>query len=1302
MATIALQIAGTALGTFLGGPFGGALGSALGGTLGSFVDRSLLGGGKRVIEGPRLSNLSGISASEGAAIPRAYGRVRLGGQVIWATEFEEETVVEKTGTSGGKSTGQPSARTVRYSYFANVAIGLCEGSVSLVRRIWADGEELDLAGLSVRIYTGTEDQDADPLIVAKQETGEVPAFKGLAYVVFERLPLAHYGNRLPQFTFEVVRAAPGLPQQIRAINIIPGSTEFGYATTEVREEFGLGSSQPVNRAQWTHATDWEASLEGLMALAPGLTRATLVSGWFGDDLRAASCTFRPKVEKTARQTSGMQWAAAGLTRATALAVSENDGRANFGGSPADQTIIDAIRDLRARGLKVTLHPFVLMDIAAANTLPDPWTGASTQPPFPWRGRITCDPAPGRPGTPDGTAGIAAQITPLVGTATSAHFTLNGDEVLYSGPDEWSFRRMVLHHAMLAKAAGGVDTFLIASELVGLTHAYAGNGVFPFVQAMTDLIGDLRSILGPETVITYAADWSEYGAHVRDGGQEVRFPLDPLWSHAEIGAIGIDLYPPLSDWRSGRVHLDAQDAYSAADPDYLSGRITAGEAFDWYYPDGGARDAQMRLPITDGAYGKPWIYRAKDLKSWWNNPHIERVGGIELAQPTGYLAARKPIFLTEIGCPAVDKGGNQPNVFPDPKSIENALPYFSSGGRDDLVQWRVLEAYLQRFDPDSPGFVPEDNPVSEFYPGRMIDPEFIAPWAYDARPFPAFPRQRSLWDDGKNWLRGHWLNGRLEALPLDRLVGMIAADFGLPAPLFGEVDGIIDGYVIDRLMSARAAIEPLASSFGWTASAQEGEISFAGRPVRIVATLTADDLVPSRDGNLIEINRQQESELPRRISLGFIDGDNDFRPSVAAAESGVVQSHRAETFSSTIHAPQGLVRRLVETRLHDIWSTRETLRFRLRRNLLELEPGDLVELPTTSGPRVVQLTRIVDGDHRECDARAYDPNFADAGPTIDELPVEPGIPALPGAAFVRLLELPLDKGAGLLSAVVRADPWRGPYSVSLALNGAVQNAAIIPVSARVGTTLTALNAGPLWRWDHSGSFDIALEGGALTSLGEEAVLAGGNALALVDPAGDIEIVLFRRAELVGERRYRLSGLLRGIGDSEAVAGRMLAPGAEIILLDDSVTDLGVDIEAIGATRDYIVLPAGRDPGDPTAVRVSATITGRALLPPVPVHAKARREAGGIRISFLRRTRKGGDSFDLFEVPLGEDRENYRLEVMNGAAVARVVTLNTPEWLYPTAEELADFSTTQGSLAVRIRQVSAQVGPGTPLVTTILIS
>jgi hypothetical protein len=41
----------------------------------------------------------------------------------------------------------------------------------------------------MRVHLGHEGQEPDPLIAAK-EAGDAPAYRGLAYVVFERFPLA--------------------------------------------------------------------------------------------------------------------------------------------------------------------------------------------------------------------------------------------------------------------------------------------------------------------------------------------------------------------------------------------------------------------------------------------------------------------------------------------------------------------------------------------------------------------------------------------------------------------------------------------------------------------------------------------------------------------------------------------------------------------------------------------------------------------------------------------------------------------------------------------------------------------------------------------------------------------------------------------------------------------------------------------------------------------------------------------------------------------------------------------------------
>ncbi|HEY4773974.1 MAG TPA: hypothetical protein VIH40_04065, partial [Xanthobacteraceae bacterium] len=406
MAALVLSIAG-GVGGAVFGPVGAIAGRLAGAIAGNVLDRALLGPGDRArqIEGPRLADLDVMASTEGAPIARVYGRARLSGEVIWATRLEE-VVTSRVETSGGGGKGFGGSPTVTtttttYSYFANLAVGIAEGPIGRIGRIWADGKPLDLSGLTVRSYTGAEDQTPDPLILAKE--GEAPAYRGLGYVVFERLPLEPFGNRIPQLSFEVLRPVGELEVMVRAVTLIPGTTEFGYDTATVVRLLGPGQSAPENRHVTTAPSDIEAALDDLAAVCPNLERVAVVVAWFGSDLRAQLCEIRPGVDSAVKETAGGQWSVDGIGRASAHLVSTVDGRPAFGGTPADDSVLHLISELNARNLKITLYPFVMMDIPAGNTLGDPWTGAPFQPAYPWRGRITCDPAPGQPSSPDGTA-----------------------------------------------------------------------------------------------------------------------------------------------------------------------------------------------------------------------------------------------------------------------------------------------------------------------------------------------------------------------------------------------------------------------------------------------------------------------------------------------------------------------------------------------------------------------------------------------------------------------------------------------------------------------------------------------------------------------------------------------------------------------------------------------------------------------------------------------------------------------------------------------------------------------------------
>jgi hypothetical protein len=243
---------------------------------------------------------------------------------------------------------------------------------------------------------------------------------------------------------------------------------------------------------------------------------------------------------------------------------------------------------------------------------------------------------------------------------------------------------------------------------------------------------------------------------------------------------------------------------------------------------------------------------------------------------------------------------------------------------------------------------------------------------------------------------------------------------------------------------------------------------------------------------------------------------------------------------------------------------------------------------------------------------------------------------------------------------------------------------------MGVTLDDLPAGPTARW-HNASFRVQLYGGALSSVSERRLLAGANAAAVQRPGGAWEVMQFAGAELVGDRIYLLSRLLRGQAGSEWAMGTPLAAGAPFVLINDKAAILARGLDALDRTMQLRVVAANRNYGDPSARALNATPQATALMPLAPVHLSARRGGSGVTIAWIRRTRIDGDSW-VGDVPLGEDSERYSIDILSGGTVLRTLQATTASVLYAAADEIADFGAPQASLTVRVAQVSATVGPG----------
>ncbi|WP_370241330.1 baseplate multidomain protein megatron [Pararhodobacter marinus] len=1303
MATLLLSAAGAAIGANFGGAVLGlsglVIGRAVGAAVGRLIDQRLLGLGSGRVETGRIERLQITGAGEGVPIPRLWGRMRTAGHVIWASRFQEIP-----GRSQRTKHGFGPRVTEESRYVVSVAIALCEGEIGGIGRIWAYGEEIARSEMNIRVYTGTDDQLPDPKIEAVEGLGNAPAYRGTAYVVIEDLDLGPFGNRLPNFVFEVVRGAqaPGvttLQDAVQGVAWLPGAGEYALATEPVVLTPNTGGpfdpgysvveaqeTRLANRHAPSGLTDLETSLAALQTELPRVQSGLLVVSWFGDDLRCGECRVKPKVEYFERDGDPQPWIVAGLAREAVETVARDGDKPVYGGTPSDASVLQAIAAMNAAGQAVVFYPFLLMEQLAGNGLPDPWSDAADQPVLPWRGRITLARAPGQPGTSDSTAAAEAEVADFFGTAQASDFSVSPGSVSYSGPAEWSYRRFILHYAALCAASDGVEAFCIGSEMRSLTQIRGAGDSFPAVAAMIDLLHEVRAILGPSVKLVYAADWSEYFGY--DAGEGNRyFHLDPLWADDELDVIGIDNYMPLSDWREGETHLDWQAGWrDIYDTGYLEANVAGGEGYDWYYRTSQHRDAQLRTPITDPGESEPWIWRYKDLRAWWENAHTERLGGVKQSESTAWEPRSKPVWFTEYGCAAIDKGTNQPNVFLDPKSSESFAPYHSTGARDDLMQMQYLRA-MHGFWTD-----PANNPLSDVYGGRMVDWSRSHAWAWDARPWPWFPALTDEWSDGGNWLRGHWITGRAAAQPLDAVVAEICQRAGLTDFDVSGLYGVVRGYGVASTASARSALQPLMLAHGFEAVEREGVLVFRMRTGRDPVALTPDAIIAREEGDL-ELVRAPGPEIAGRLRLTYIEAEGSFETrSAEAVHPGDPAGDVAES-ELPMALTRGEARAAVKRWLTESRIAADVARFGVPMSS-DLSAGDIVALTHAGSERHYRVDRIELAGARLVEAVRIEPALYRHREASDDLPYATGfqgpVPVLP-----LWLDLPLMRGDEVAHAphlAVTGRPWPGVVAVhdAPAESGSFTLNTRIARRASIGETRSTLDHGTPSLIQRGAGVEVAFPDGiALASVSDEELWQGAN-LAAIGAGGEWELFQFRRATLIEPGLWRLQDLLRGQFGTEPLQPQAWAPGAVVVLMDGAPAQVDLPAALRGIDRRWRIGPAALPYDDPAYVESVRAFAGNGLRPYAPAHLHARHSGGDVHLTWIRRTRLNGDSWIGPDVPLNEETERYTLRIRAAGEVVREEPLSAPAFTYTAADRTADG--VSGVFTVEVAQVSALYGNG----------
>jgi len=455
-------------------------------------------------------------------------------------------------------------------------------------------------------------------------------------------------------------------------------------------------------------------------------------------------------------------------------------------------------------------------------------------------------------------------------------------------------------------------------------------------------------------------------------------------------------------------------------------------------------------------------------------------------------------------------------------------------------------------------------------------------------------------------------------------------------------GAVEGYVISALEAPRASISTLARHFGFDAIESEGRIRFLMRGRIATSTITPDSMVApaSAQGDVMELTRAQETELPQALKWQVARADEDYDAAQVEARRITVDTTRIASEAFPMAVPPEEAERRCRRALMEAWVGRESAVFRLPPSRLALDPCDVILLDHDGRLTEMRLVSIADSDLRSINAVRQDRAVYDLPPGASR-PASLSTPTVFGTPDVILLDLPQlreDQPAHRPLIAAHAKPWPGGIAVyrSAATDGFALLSAF-GTRASMGVLAADFFVGPVSRFDLGNALVVDLFSGTLESVTDITLLGGANALAVETGAGQWEIVQAGTAELIAPGRYRLTRLLRGQRGTEEAMVSMVPTGARVVVLDATLASLPIAEAELGLPWNWRIGPASRPVSDETFVATSFTPEGAGMRPFSVAHVeqpwRTARSPGDLTIRWTRRSRSlAADTWGAGDVPL----------------------------------------------------------------------
>lgn len=510
------------------------------------------------------------------------------------------------------------------------------------------------------------------------------------------------------------------------------------------------------------------------------------------------------------------------------------------------------------------------------------------------------------------------------------------------------------------------------------------------------------------------------------------------------------------------------------------------------------------------------------------------------------------------------------------------------------------------------------------------------------------------------------------------------------------------FVVGQTTSVRTILSQLSVMFQFDMVDSGGILKFVPRSAASIKTITMEDMGfddSDMPPTAYTAKRYQGVDLPKQVSLTYYSENLDYSKYTQTYSLHTFEEGQNVDIQIPVTISDARARQVAELALINSHLERMNYRFNTTYKFVDVEPGDILNSPMGL-IRILKVQEKKEGvlEFEACDAGAevalQASNMGIQAPTEISYPVNTSAPlGYSSAFFIDPTNLnDQDTGVRIYAAVHgygRAG-WPGAVIYMSEDNGLnFYELASTTSESTIGLVETAVAPHSYHTWDEDTEIVVKLNSGSLLSMSDLAVLNGQNWAQIGQ-----ELIGFKNAELIAEKTYKLTGLLRGRQGTEQYIGTHQAN--ELFCLIDDLVKLEFPDSDRGSVKQFKVVTIGSSI-DKAEAKTVQIISNNARMWTVykPVVAL---QGNDWIISWNERVRFDNQIKDFATTNHDPDWAGFGIAILadDGVTVKSTHIVQGSSFTYTAAQQTLDFGTIQPGIKVSIVQMSQKWGGGYPVV------